>query len=264
MRILLPVDGSIHSRNAVRFIAEHAPDATIELLNVQHGIPEAIIEMLGLESVRNACQQEGHKVFASLRDAFGSTEAKELVLVGEIGPTVAREADRLDADLIVMGTRGRSAVSGLFLGSVSAQVLSRTTRPLLLIRDKPPSDPLRVGICVDASDYAIAAAQAVVNSQEFFGEGTHFEVISVADTEEDWHTAAEPALTLFREAGIPCGETHLKGRVGDAICEYAEEHIDLLVIGSHGYGNFKAAFMGSTAMRVVAGSDVPVLIIKAH
>ena len=37
----------------------------------------------------------------------------------------------------------------------------------------------------------------------------------------------------------------------------------MLVIGSHGYGNFRAAFMGSTAMRITAGCEVPLLVLKA-
>ncbi len=264
MRILLPVDGSEHSRHAIRFIAERVDRGTVELLNVQHIVPEALIELLGLESVRNAYQDEGHKIFESLKDVTEPLNAKEVTLGGDLGSTIAREADRMDADLIVMGSRGRSAVGGLFLGSVSAQVLSRTERPLLLIRDKVPTGPLRVGLCVDKSDYARAAAELVVNNKEFFGEGTTFEVINVAKTEQDWHEAAEPILTLFAEAGIPCGETHLKGHVGDAICEYAQTHLDLIVMGSHGYGNFRAAFLGSTAMRIAAGSEVPLLISKAH
>lgn len=68
MRILLPVDGSEHSRHAIRFIAERVDRGTVELLNVQHKVPEALIELLGLESVRNAYQDEGQKVFESLKD----------------------------------------------------------------------------------------------------------------------------------------------------------------------------------------------------
>ena len=36
----------------------------------------------------------------------------------------------------------------------------------------------------------------------------------------------------------------------------------MIVMGSHGYGRFKAAVMGSTATRIAATGDVPLLIIR--
>lgn len=269
MRILLPVDGSKHSRNALRFLASRqalAPEreATVELLNVQHSIPEAVINALGLDSVRKACRDEGMKIIEAVRDDAGPLDIREKVEGGEFAPVIAREADHMDADLIVMGCRGLSAMEGFFVGSVSAKVISLTKRPLLLVRDKIPTGALRVGICVDSSDYAQAAAEFVVNQREFFGGDAVFEVINVSETEEAFHQAAEPVATIFEDADIPVRRVHLKGNVGDAICTYAAEgNVDMLVIGSHGYGNFRAAFMGSTAMRITAGCEVPLLVLKA-
>ena len=55
----------------------------------------------------------------------------------------------------------------------------------------------------------------------------------------------------------------LYGDVGDVIAEHAEEEkYDMIVMGSHGYGRFKAAVMGSTATRIAATGDVPLLIIR--
>ena len=84
MRILLPVDGSEHCRNALRFIASRQAlspekEATVELLNVQHSIPEAVINALGLDSVRKASQDEGMKVIDAMR------------AVGDVMPTALRE-----------------------------------------------------------------------------------------------------------------------------------------------------------------------------
>lgn len=106
--ILLPVDGSEHSRNALRFLASRqalAPEkeATVELLNVQHSIPEAVINALGLDSVRKACQDEGMKVIEAMREDAGPLDIREKVEGGEFGPVIAREAEHMDADLIVMG-----------------------------------------------------------------------------------------------------------------------------------------------------------------
>ena len=269
MRILLPVDGSEHCRNALRFIASRQAlspeqEATVELLNVQHSIPEAVINALGLDSVRKASQDEGMKVIDAMREDAGDLDVRAKVEGGEFAPVIVREADHMDADLIVMGCRGLSAMEGFFVGSVSAKVISLTKRPLLLVRDKIPAGAMRVGICVDHSDYAHAAAEFVVNQREFFGKDAVFEVINVSETEETFHQAVEPVMTVFEDAGVPAERVHLKGKVGDAICNYAGEgKLDMLVIGSHGYGNFRAAFMGSTAMRITAGCEVPLLVLKA-
>lgn len=269
MRILLPVDGSEHCRNALRFIASRQAlspekEATVELLNVQHSIPEAVINALGLDSVRKASQDEGMKVIDAMREDASDLDVRAKVEGGEFAPVIVREADHMDADLIVLGCRGLSAMEGFFVGSVSAKVISLTKRPLLLVRDKIPAGAMRVGICVDHSDYAHAAAEFVVNQREFFGKDAVFEVINVSETEETFHQAVEPVMTVFEDAGVPAERVHLKGKVGDAICNYAGEgKLDMLVIGSHGYGNFRAAFMGSTAMRITAGCEVPLLVLKA-
>ena len=47
------------------------------------------------------------------------------------------------------------------------------------------------------------------------------------------------------------------------IADYAENTpLDLLVMGSHGYGNLRSALMGSTAQKIAANSSVPLLIIR--
>ena len=47
-----------------------------------------------------------------------------------------------------------------------------------------------------------------------------------------------------------------------AIAEYAKSELDILVIGSHGYGNFKSAVLGSTAMHIAAECKVPLLVVR--
>ena len=60
-----------------------------------------------------------------------------------------------------MGSRGRTALAGLFLGSVTNGVLARTKNPLLILRNKPApeADAMRVGICVDGSKFGTAAVK---------------------------------------------------------------------------------------------------------
>ena len=95
MRILLPVDGSEHCRNALRFIASRQAlspekEATVELLNVQHSIPEAVINALGLDSVRKASQDEGMKVIDAMREDAGDLDVRAKVEGGEFAPVIVR------------------------------------------------------------------------------------------------------------------------------------------------------------------------------
>ena len=107
MRILLPVDGSEHCRNALRFIASRQAlspekEATVELLNVQHSIPEAVINALGLDSVRKASQDEGMKVIDAMREDAGDLDVRAKVEGGEFAPVIVREAVDIVSVLVVI------------------------------------------------------------------------------------------------------------------------------------------------------------------
>ena len=56
------------------------------------------------------------------------------VLPDQIHEVIVAEADAWNADLVVMGTHGRRGVSRMIMGSVSEGVISKTTKPVLLIR----------------------------------------------------------------------------------------------------------------------------------
>lgn len=299
MRILVPIDNSEQSRHTLRFLSGREtmlgahPDIT--LVNVQYAVPEAVIRLLDLQSVKAACETEGRAVFEKLRDDISLLHAdvKERVLYGEAGEAIAAEADRIDADLIVMGTRGLNAPMGYLLGSVSNSVLSKTTRPLLLVRPETPvvsGDAMRVGIAVDGSEHGLAAVAAALSNAEFFGKNASFRILHAtpdyrdmmsqsaymldtigplitkeefrAEAETNYKAAVEPALELFETARLPAVGVELIGDAGEAISSYARDNLDILIMGSHGRGNFTAAVMGSTAMKIAASSTVPILVVR--
>lgn len=77
-----------------------------------------------------------------LREVTGGT-METTVEHGPLPETVARIADERDADVIVVGARGRTALTGLLLGSTAEHLLRTASRPVLLVRewgDAPPHE----------------------------------------------------------------------------------------------------------------------------
>ncbi len=296
MRILVPVDNSSHSRQAIKFLGHRETllgnNPEIELVNVQYSVPEALIEFFNMDSFKAHCLEEGKKIFDELRSEVNASKlnAHEKVLYGEVGKTIAEEAKAEKCDLIVMGTRGLNPMKSLFLGSVSNAVLAQTNIPMLLLRDQTPplKDNLRVGIFVDGSEYGDAAANFVLKNLPLFGKNAAFTVVHAEepmpdpiaptainpftpmasrdklekDQKERFEDTIRSVLEPFKAAEVQIEAKLLVGKLDDVLSEYANSHLDFIVMGSHGYGNFTAAVMGSTAMHLAAKSEVPILIVR--
>lgn len=296
MRILIPVDGSTCSRAAVRFIGARSkfmgekPDVT--LLNVQQNIPGTVIEHFSLEAVRSVYEAEGKAIVEKLApeiEAYG-IEPHVAVRIDDCGPAVAKIAVDDNIDLIAMGSRGLSPVKSFFLGSVSRSVLEHTTTPVLLVREKelPERENLRLLLAVDGSDYGESAAAFIADHPGLFGPNPTIDVIFVApdyakmalaeidsvtpaptlkffekENQLAWENAVTPVLAMLRDAGFDAKAVKRTGDAAEAIAAYAGENADLIVMGSHGWGKFKSAVLGSTAAKVGAATELPILIIRS-
>ncbi len=56
------------------------------------------------------------------------------VVQGEIAPTIIRLAAELECDQIIMGSHGRTGISGLLMGSVASKVMHLTSIPITFIK----------------------------------------------------------------------------------------------------------------------------------
>lgn len=296
MKILLPYDGSRHARRAVEFLAARTPlagtDPTIWLLNVQ---PPALTEIPSLATRQRLAARYAQRAAAVLRPARAllrraGLEAKATHLVGVPGLRIARAARDKKVDLIVMGSHGRTAAAGMLMGSVASTVLAYCDTPVLLLREGPvpKAESLRVGVAVDGSRYGEAAVRWSLRHRELFGPQPQFELIhavrdlpiqaktllaNLADMsfthekvralrKQAFERAVRSSLRLFGAAAQPVRPVDLIGEAGAQLADYAQRHLDVLVMGSHGQGLFKAAVLGSVATRVAARCATPLLLIR--
>jgi nucleotide-binding universal stress UspA family protein len=297
MKILVPVDGSDSSNAAIRFIVSRLtpvnPQLRVELLNVQPPIPRYPARLAGAARVRAHHAAEAGRILkpgvALLKKA--RVDVSSRYVVGSPAATIGKIAAR-DADLVVMGAHGHTAMAGLVLGSVTNAVLASCATPLLIVRGpvKPGRHALKVGIAVDGSKYGVAAVRYFLKHLDLFGSKPDVTLIHVvpdllsiylpglaqmptpafspeqamSSQNEQFEAAVAPVRKLVKKAELAAAEVRLIGNgPGDNIADYAKEHkLDLLVMGSHGYGAFKSAVLGSVATRVAAKCRTPLLVIR--
>lgn len=140
MKILLPVDGSELSLEAVRFAIRMVLAglrAEAVLANVQE--PASLYELLVAhdpEVIDRVSGEAGMHALQSARellDAAGVTYECE-VAKGDPAHTIIDISERFGCDLIVMGARGQSALRSAMLGSVSNEVLHASAVPVMIAK----------------------------------------------------------------------------------------------------------------------------------
>lgn len=135
-RVLLALDGSACGNRAARHVAEcGAPISRpfeLTLLFVDYPIG------VGKSRYWAEARHEAHmrQAFKAARARLGraGVPIEEKYLVGDPGPSIAKFATRGRYDMVVMGSRGRSAVGRLLLGSVAEKVLALCRVPVLIVR----------------------------------------------------------------------------------------------------------------------------------
>ena len=141
--ILVPVDGSQYSiRAAVR--AVDIAEKYQGKLTLLHVINPSQLTGLGpsqdpppiTEQMVSSLNAAGHAMIKEALDAVGDTtvEIAAEVLWGAPERVILTHVAEKKFDLIVMGSRGLGAISGLFLGSVSDRVLHRSPCPVLIVK----------------------------------------------------------------------------------------------------------------------------------
>jgi nucleotide-binding universal stress UspA family protein len=142
MKILLAVDGSKSSLDAVQCLIDHAnwyrEAPAVELATVHLPVPKVggMGAVVGKKHIEKYYQDEGEAQLAAAKkklDAAGiGYEAR--ILIGPIAETIVKHAKDKSCDVIYLGTRGRTQLAEALLGSTATKVLHISPIPVLLVK----------------------------------------------------------------------------------------------------------------------------------
>ncbi|WP_431231149.1 universal stress protein [Mycolicibacterium psychrotolerans] len=283
--IIVGVDGSPESKVAVDWAARDAAlrGAQVHLVHVLSSpavmtfpevpVPSGYFQWQE-DSAREILESAAETVAAATKDVKVTSE----IVSGSPIPTLADLSK--DAQLIVVGSRGRGALARSLLGSVSTGLVHHAHCPVAIIHDedpltaRPSKAPVVVGVDGSpASEKAleIAYEQASLRGVELVAVHAWSDTGVFEFPGLDWSTLRSIAEETLAErlAGwqerYPDVVVHrlvVADRPAQQLIEQSES-AQLTVIGSHGRGGFAGMLLGSVSTAVVHGSRQPVIVARS-
>lgn len=304
-RIVCPIDFSTTSIRALSYASAFASwyGAELEVLHVAPAFDSGLVPAMAdrfddsrpYPVTRDEVLAEIHRAVV----AAGAGERQACVLAQEGRPheVIVARALAQSADLLVMGTHGRSGVRRWLLGSVTERVLREAPCPVLTV---PPTSTAAVGapvtlkriLCpLDESASARRALHYALDlGRQAGGRVTLLHALEYVDLEE----RPEPSpFDPCREAIVE-GRRRRQQRLDDAArwlhaqvagepstwCDIdevvdvdrayksvlrhaAEAHADLIVMGAQGTGGLELMLYGSNTQHVIRAATCPVLTVRA-
>jgi nucleotide-binding universal stress UspA family protein len=210
------------------------------------------------------------------------TQFQTVLAHGPMSKTIAKQAKRLKADLILMGSRGLSDIKGFLLGSTSRQVAAVAPCSLLVVK-QPLTRLNHVALAVDDSKPSRAAARFL--RTRILPESATVSILTSAESpvtdlaarylsESQVAALTQPVMdratslvnTLrddFIKDGYPTVPHVRMNHVIDTIVKHVEdEHDDLLVFGSRELTKTERLHLGSVSETLLRHAPCSVLIVR--
>jgi monovalent cation/proton antiporter MnhG/PhaG subunit len=277
MRTLVGYDGSETAKRALELAARIA--GTAGDVAVAHVAPPLQELDFGESPPVEDAEQERLLAEARAEVARTGKPATTLRRHGDAVEELIDAADELEADLILLGARGRGPLASALLGSVSSGVAGGAHAPVLVVGpDAPLGDgPIVVG--VDGSDASREAARValaldrrlelgirLVHGYELrlVSGGSATPQMRVEFERIDQQRAAQLLAQSAADLDVP-GEATVAVRNGgeaEALIAFARnEGAGLIVVGSRGRGAVRSGLLGSFSQSILAGAPCPVIVV---
>ncbi|WP_043325564.1 universal stress protein [Cyanobium gracile] len=234
--LLIADSGKGHVEEMVRILRD-IPPCRQARINLLHVIPE----QGGLDLETHRQQAEVLIREAIERLGLSPGEVNTLVREGDAKLTVLNVADELEADLIVMGSRGLGRLQSILGNSASQYVFQLSTRPMLLVRDDLYVKAInRVLVAIDGTgvgdDALRLACELVQGIPGGSLTGVHVSRQDITPSRggrTPGDDVLQKAIQRARSFGVEMKGLHRTGDIARGVCAAVEEaKADLVVIAS--------------------------------
>jgi nucleotide-binding universal stress UspA family protein len=280
--IVVAVDGSASSQAALDWAIDEAGRRTLPLhLLHAFGLDYSMVPRPTLSADGTSVDDELLEAgVARVRSLAPAVRVTAEAVTGDPAPALVELSGT--ADTIVLGARGRGAVRGALLGSVSLQVAMHARCPVVVVRElpRPSASVPRVVVGIDGSptseraiEYAFAQASlrglglTVVHAWWMeFVEG----VIATTSSQEQWDRMGQEQQALVSESlagwrdkypDVDVRQHVVRSLPAEALIGESDD-ADLVVVGSRGRGGFSGLLLGSVSHSVMQHAHCPVAVVR--
>ena len=295
MKILIGYDGSNHADVAIDDlkwaglpdVAEVIVLTAVEWPAVQAirswGLVETDFSPEWMERIA-AAKQLAEQGAERIRQQFPQWKIDVEPSAGNPADTILEKAKTWPADLIVVGTHGRSAVGRAILGSVSAKLIHEAPCSVRVARSHVHDGPMRVLIGTDGSPEADNALSEVC--RRCWPTGTEVQVMAVHAVlipvhaeriaigaeiydkmNEDEHSRLEDltrcAAEKLAQAGFHATAVVKEGEPKELLIQEARSwNADTIFVGARGLGRIEGLLLGGVSSATVAHAPCTVEVVR--
>jgi len=141
MKLLVACDGSRHALQAVKYaiklIGGLSEGGSVTLISVHDTVAlRHASRFVGKEAIQDYLREISETGLAAARKALdkAGTRHDMIIRTGHVADEIANTATRGKFDMIVLGSKGRSAIRDLLIGSIAKRVSEIATVPVLLVK----------------------------------------------------------------------------------------------------------------------------------
>lgn len=300
LQFLVPVDGSENSRTAAKHAVQLAGKYGAEISSMYVADIHKYTAPDILEIVKTAGEEYVDQV-RKLAESRGITVKSTKVLAGSPIEEIIKEAELMDANLIIMAATGRGQVKTAPIGAVANRILRFSNSHVLLVRDTENKEHYRkILIPTDGSKDAEYAAQfgmsiarrynadasacTIVDSKEKImerhittleeaGKGRVFgETVAYSEPIikrmrqhllDDAAKIADEVKKIADKKGVTAEIIVKDGKTASEILKIVKnQKIDLVVLGSTGKSSISKMVVGSVSEKVASTAKCSVLVVR--